>query len=313
MEKVLIILPDNNKGKYIAKGYSDAFKAMSYFVIERKLYDLNVEEIKHLKPHIIFTFWSVMKSNAGLKVFFNEYYNPNTLIIHTAELLEDIPNELIDKENTYCFTSDSKKKNKIMPAINPENYKRKFTGYKYSLTFAGNPANIEREKILAKLIYNFGIINIFCRSFDFYKSVDEIYRNKLLDNKYIDLYRESYRGYVESTKELSYIYSHSKVNIDLISNKNKYINYRCLEILASGGFLITPFNKTIVKYFEDGKELETYKTDTELTDKIRFYLNNSNLGFLIASKGKVNAVSNHSFYDRLKMIMKVIYGKNSCS
>ena len=308
MDKVLIILPDNNKGKFIARGYAEAFKALSYFVIERKLYDLNKDEIKELHPNIIFTFWSMMKSNATLKVFFNEFNNSETIKIHLAELLEEIPEEEHEKDNTFCFSSNSKKKFKIIPAINTENYRRKFTGYKYLITFAGNPAYTTREKILSKLIYNFGIINIFCRSYDFYKSVDEIYKNKYLDNKYIDLYRESYRGYVESEKELSYVYSHSKVNIDMESNKK--INYRCLEVLSSGGFLITPHNKEIIKYFEVGKEIETYKTDFELIDKIRFYLKNTNLGYLIASKGKINTASNHSFCDRLKIILKVVYGKD---
>ena len=313
MKKVLVILPDNNKGKYIAKGYADAFRSLSYFVIERKLYDLNSQEIIKYKPDIIFTFWLQMKTNASAKVFFNEYVNENTVFINVAEYLDDIPEEIQNNDKTYCFTSDSTGKKKILPAVAPESYKRKFSGYKYLLTFSGNPAYTEREKILSKIIYNFGIINIFCRSFDFYKSVDEIYKNKFLDDKYIDLYRESYRGYVESQKELSYIYSHSKVNIDLTGEKPKSINYRCFEILASGGFLIAPNNKTLLKYFDDGKELETYKSSTELIDKVRFYMKNANLGLLIASKGKRNVVSNHSLCDRLKVMLKVIYGKNFSS
>ena len=313
MEKVLVILPDNNKGKYLAKGYADTFRSLSYFVIERKLYDLNAKEIIHFKPDIIFTFWSQMKSNASTKVFFSEYKSDKTIFINVSEYIDEIPVEVINLEKSFCFSSDSKGKNKILPAVAAESYKRKFSGYKYLLTFAGNPAYKDRECILSKIIYNFGIINIFCRSFDFYKSVDEIYKNKFLDDKYIELYRESYRGYVETQKELSYIYSHTKVNIDLQNEKSKSINYRCFEILASGGFVIAPYSKTLLKYFEDGKEIETYKNSTELVDKIRFYTQNSNLGFLISSKGKTKAVSNHTLTDRLKIILKVVYGKNFSS
>ena len=84
-----------------------------------------------------------------------------------------------------------------------------------------------------------------------------------------------------------------------------------MEILASGGFLISPYSELITRTFEDGKEIETYKNDSELVDKINFYLNNANLAQLIASKGKKNVVSNHSFYDRLKVMLKEIYGKDS--
>lgn len=313
MDKVLVIIPDNNKGKYIAKGYADAFRSLSYFVIERKLYDLKSEEIMQFKPDIIFTFWSQMKTNASVKVFFTEYKCDKTTFINVAEYKDEILSDVQNLNKAFCFSSDSTGKNKILPAVSAESYKRKFSGYKYLISFSGNPAYKEREKILSKIIYNFGIINIFCRSFDFYKSVDEIYKNKFLDDKYLELYRESYRGYVESQKELSYIYSHSKINIDLPSEKPKPINYRCFEILSSGGFLIAPYNKTLIKYLDDGSEFETFEKSDELIDKIRFYLQNANIGFLIASKGKRKVVSNYTLGDRLKVILKVVYGKDFSS
>lgn len=314
MDKVLVILPDDNKGKYIAKGYSDAFRAMSYFVIEKKIYDLNLDEVNKMAPNIIFIFWHKMSSNEVLTDFMRMYDNDKSIIINAAELIEEIPLELQSGINIFNFSSDSrKKKYRILPAVMSEAYKRKISDYKYMITFSGNPAEKGRERLLSRIIYNFGSLNVFCRSFDFYKSVDEIYKNKFLDDKYIDLYRESYRGYVESQKELSYIYSHSKVNIDMPAMPEKNINYRCMEIMASGGFLIAPYNKTIIKYFEDGKEFETYKSDVELIDKIRFYIKNVNLALLIASKGRKNVVSNHSFYDRLKLILKVVNDKDTRS
>ena len=311
MEKVLVILPDNNKGRYIAKGYSSAFRNMSYFVIEKKIYDLNVDEIKKIKPNIIFIFWSLMEQNSQLLNVLNALDFSDTLLINVSELINEIPLKFQNGNNIISFSSDAKKKNyKILPAVMPDAYKRKFTEYKYMVTFSGNPAYSKREKLLSEIVYNFGIINIFCRSYDFYKSVDDIYKNKLLNDKYIDLYRESYRGYVETQKELSFIYSHSKINIDMLSEKEKAINYRCMEILSSGGFLLAPYNKTIVKYFDNGKEIETYKTSVDLIDKMRFYIKNTNLALLISAKGRRNVISNHSFNDRLKLIMKVANDKS---
>lgn len=314
MDKVLVIIPDNNKGKFIAKGFASAFKEFSYFVIEKKIYDLNLDEITKIKPNIIFTFWSNIVQGNELEKFFENYKGAETINIHISELLSDIPEHLRKKEKNYCFSYDNKKKKfRIIPSILPKDYKIKFNGYRYALTFAGNPAIPQREEILSKLVYNFGVINIFCRSYDFYKSVDNIYRRGLLDDKYIDLYRESYRGYVEDQKSLSQIYSATKVNLDMPDETKKPVNYRCLEILAAGGFVISPYNDVIITNFEDGKEIETYKNDSELIDKIRFYMTNTNIARLISSKGKKNTVSNHSFYDRLKSMLKVIYGKDSCS
>ncbi len=311
MEKVLIIIPDNNKGKFISKGYSSAFKELKYFVIEKKIYDLNIEEIKKINPNIIFIFWSGITQKEIISRFFESYDSSDTVFIHVSETDNDIPKIYNKKPRNYlCSLKSSKKDLKYVPSVLIKDYKTRFNGYKYTLTFAGNPATDIREKILSYLIYNYGNLNIFCRSYDFYKSVDEIKEKQLLDYEYLDIYRKSYRGYVESAKDLSEIYSSSKINIDLISTNNKKINYRCFEILASGGFLISPYNDEIIKYFDLGMDFETYTNCEELTDKIDFYLKNLNLASLIADRGRKNVINNYSYYDRLKKILKVIYGKN---
>jgi len=307
MDKVLVIIPDNNKGKYIAKGYSSAFRDLSYFVIEKKICDISLEEVSMIKPALIFVFWSDMLDNDLICDFFKEYDNKDTIIISCSELFSDIPKFMNKK--SYCFSLDTKeKKQKVLLGINNTDYKVKFRGYKYSITFAGNPAYEDREKLLCSLILNFGPINIFCRSYDFYKSVDEISSKKLLDDYYLELYRNSYRGYVENQKELAKIFVSSKINIDMISNQK--INYRFFEILASGGFLLSPYNELYSTYFEEGKEFDYYIDEVDLVDKVKFYMNNLNIAQLIAAKGRRNVVSNHSFYDRLKSMLKVIYGKN---
>ncbi len=308
MKKVLVIIPENNKGKYIAKGYASAFKEHSFFVIEKKLYDFNSEEVSHISPDVIFIFWSEMKDNESL-INFVKNYSEKAQIISCSELEEDIPKEI--KNKTHCFYSNSKeKKNRTILGINAKDYKEKFYGYKYSITFAGNPSEDNREKILTELIKNFGPINIFCRSFDFYKSVDEIRKKDLLDEYHLELYKASYQGYVENQKELGKIFQSSKINIDMKNQNNKDINYRFLEILASGGFLLSPKNETTSIYFDEGKEFDTYTNEIDLIDKITFYLKNLNIAQSIAAKGRKNVVSNHSFYDRLKSILKVIYGKD---
>jgi spore maturation protein CgeB len=295
----------------MTKGYSNAFRELSYFVIEKKFYDINVQEVNQILPDIIFIFWTGLTEKDRIKNLQEQYNCEKTTYIHCAEYLSEIPKEYKKKKNNHLFTLDSKtKKRKLYPAISHQDYKTKFNGYKYNITFAGNPAYRNREEILAKIIYNFGPINIFCRSFDFYKSADEMYENKLLDEYFMELYKQSYKGYVNTQKELSSIYSATKINIDINNGNPKNINYRCLEILSSGGFLISQFNEEIIKYFEDGKELETYTNANDLTDKIRFYQNNLNIAQMIAIKGKRNAASNFSYYDRLKGMLKVIYGKN---
>ena len=309
MDKVLVILPDNNKGKYIAKAYSNAFRGFSFFVYERKIYDLSLQEIHQINPDVVFTFWSDMDKNDTLIDFFSSLNLKDVVFINCAELLSDIPKFL--QKKSYCFTSDSEKaKYKNILAVNAKDYKTKFKGYKYSITFAGNPAYSNREKILATLIKNFGQINIFCRSFDFYKSLDDILALGLLSESEIELYRASYRGYVENQKDLSEIFVSSKINIDLINPNKKNINYRFFEILASCGFLMSYYNEKSLYNFEEGKDYEVFDDEIDLVDKINFYLKNANIAQSIAYNGRKHVASNHSFYDRLKKILKVVYGED---
>ena len=244
MNKVLIILSDNNKGKFIARGFSSAFKELRYFVYEKKIYDLNIDEINKISPNIIFVLWTDMTQKDVLIDFLNSYENETSIFIHCAELMSHIDDSFVDRKNHFIFTSDAKnKKFKFRSSIIPKDYKTKFRGYNYNITFAGNPASKNREVVLAKLVYNFGPINIFCRSYDFYKSVDDIQKNQILDDYMLELYKSSYKGYVESQKELSNIYVSSKINIDIENEEPKNLNYRLLEVLSSGGFLIAPYNK----------------------------------------------------------------------
>ena len=99
MDKVLVILSDNNKGKFISKGFSSAFKELHYFVYEKKIYDLNIQEINKISPHIVFIFWTDMTQKDVLFDFLTSYQNDTTIFIHCAELLSHINSDFFDKEN----------------------------------------------------------------------------------------------------------------------------------------------------------------------------------------------------------------------
>ena len=313
MKKALVIISDNNKGKFISKGFSSAFKKLSFFVYEKKIYDLDINEINKIAPDVIFIFWADAGTKINLETICSLVIS-NSVFIHCAEYTDEIPDSFKNKKNHYIFSNeDNNKKNRYIFSASPIDYKSEFRGYKYNITFSGNPAYTNREIILAELIKNFGEIAIFCRSFDFYKSVEEISEKKLLNDFEIELYRKSYKGYFNSTKELAEIYISSIINIDIKSKRDKEINYRLFEITSSGGFIIAPYSKTLVKQYDDGKDIETYKDIYELVDKINFYLKNTEIASMIALNGKKNTVSNFSYYDILKTMLKVIYGKDFSS
>ncbi len=313
MKKVLIVISENNKGKFISKGFSAAFRNLSYFVYDMKIYDLNSDLINQLKPDIVFIFWSDITDKLLVEKTFQKI-NVNPDFIHCAEYREDIPEIFQKQKSGNIFYSEAeKKKNKYVQPVSAIDYKTSFEGYKYNITFAGNPSYQNREIILSELIKNFGIINIFSRSYDFYKSLEDITNKNLLNEYETELYKKSYKGYVDSSKELADIYVSSKINIDMQNQKIKEFNYRLLEITASGAFIIAPYSNSVIKQYDDGKEIETYKDIYELVDKTEFYLKNAGLAQLIALNGKKNTLSNFSYEDKLKNMLKVVYGKDFSS
>ena len=131
------------------------------------------------------------------------------------------------------------------------------------------------------------------------------------------MWLENYNNLTNAEKERenlkSILVGSEHVLLSMLNPNNKDLNYRFLEILASGGFLLSPYNKITSLYFDEGKEFDTYTSEVDLVDKVNFYLKNLNIAQLIATKGRRNVVSNHSFYDRLKSMLKVIYGKDFSS
>ena len=311
MKKVLIIIPDYNKEKFIAKGFASAFKEFSFFVFQVKTCDLDINIINKHAPDLVFIFWSGITNKDKIKNLIDNF-SFKAKFIHYSEYKDDIPKKFQNANSHYNFSLDLKK-NKYIQAVSKSDYSVPFRNYKYNITFAGNPAYQNREYILSQLIKNFGKINVFCRSFDFYKSIDNIIEQKFLDDYELELYKQSYKGYVNSTKELADIYSLSKINIDIENAKHKDINYRLLEITASGAFVIAPYNKFLIKQYDNGKDIETYNDIYELIDKTDFYLKHTEIARMIAINGKKNTIGKFSYNDKLKEILKVVYGKNFSS
>lgn len=169
-----------------------------------------------------------------------------------------------------------------------------FSGYKYSISFVGNPSNVKYLNIFCDLIKIFGRkLHIFSSKNQFLKSVEIIKEKELLDKIDLEIYSNCWSGFYEKEEDLAKIYNSSKINLHLQIYKEIKKDKQIFEILASGGFLITTETEDLEKYFEPSKHLETFKDTYDLIDKINFYLNNLNLAQKIASLGRFEVGRNY--------------------
>jgi spore maturation protein CgeB len=94
----------------------------------------------------------------------------------------------------------------------------------------------------------------------------------------------------------SIIFSHKQI---------EQIKARNFEIPGFGGFQISKFALQLEDYFENGKEIVLFSDIDELTQLIRFYLENDRLRQVIRSNGYFKS-ANQSYSDRISLIFNAI-------
>ena len=103
-----------------------------------------------------------------------------------------------------------------------------------------------------------------------------------------------------------------KKAIDLA--RDHTINMRIFETLGTGCFLLTEHFEGLKRYFEPGKELETFASKEELVEKIRYYLDHPTEREEIARRGQLRCLSDYSMEKRVvefdRIIQKNLHAKH---
>ncbi|KPA13127.1 glycosyl transferase [Candidatus Magnetomorum sp. HK-1] len=93
------------------------------------------------------------------------------------------------------------------------------------------------------------------------------------------------------------------INFDLLPESG---NIRLFETTGFGVFLLTEYNKNIDFYFEPGAEVETFRNEQEMIEKIYYYLNNPEQLFNIAKAGQKRCLKNYSMGYSISSLSKLI-------
>lgn len=82
------------------------------------------------------------------------------------------------------------------------------------------------------------------------------------------------------------------------------INLRIFESLAAGKFLLTDYCDEVAELFEIGKEIETFKSSSELREKVEYYLANPQKRLEIARRGYLKFVEHFTWKVRVKDLLE---------
>jgi len=127
-------------------------------------------------------------------------------------------------------------------------------------------------------------------------------------NFYFNL-RYRFPGWVRPLKFDQYIplYQRSKIGINL-HNRGKYTvgGYRLFDLPANGVMQISDGGEYLEEFFRVGIEIESYDTEEELIDKVRFYLKNDRKREKIATAGYQRVLNDYTIKEQLKRCVDIV-------
>ncbi|MCR5507635.1 MAG: glycosyltransferase [Lachnospiraceae bacterium] len=110
---------------------------------------------------------------------------------------------------------------------------------------------------------------------------------------------------VSSLIEMPKVFNLSKINLNMtVRSIETGLPLRCFDILGCGGFLMTNYQEEIEDMFVIGRDLETYDSIDELTDKCGYYLSHEEERASIAANGYEKVRSEYTHFHRLNQMLK---------
>lgn len=113
-----------------------------------------------------------------------------------------------------------------------------------------------------------------------------------------------YMGEAGHRKEISKIYSQSRINLDINRiYQMDIVTMRVFDAMACGGFVLTEHSAAIEEIFRIGQEIDTYKNVDDLSDKVTYYLKNPDKAREIARTGRERVLKDHTIGKRMDKII----------
>lgn len=322
MSNILAITPISIAGTLIINGLVKGFQELGHEVLVFDVRQLNNDSIKKFSPDFVIGYDYSHFINTQAEKIVNDlniptihYFadDPNSKFSHSGDL--ELFNKLSQSKGiVFCWDKkllDSfKNKAFYLPlGVDTKLYSvRKNDIIKSDIVFAGRPLTAKRIRILCDIFNNFpDKLNIYSYKKHFDDSVKEIEEAGLLNSVSLRAYKDSYKGFLETEKDIAHVYAGAKIVLNITMEQGlSSMNYRVLETLGSGGFLLTDYKQDISDYFQQDEDMVFYKDNKDLLEKIPKYLENDKLRAKIAQNGKNKIMKYHTFKQRAEEIIKIL-------
>ncbi len=112
------------------------------------------------------------------------------------------------------------------------------------------------------------------------------------------------RGPVDYNSEMPLVFRQSKINLNITLRSIKSgIPLRAMDIMGSGGFLLSNFQSDFLDYFVPGEDFVYYESKEDLIQKVDYYLKHDDERTAIAQNGYDRIVNGHTYRHRVREML----------
>lgn len=116
-----------------------------------------------------------------------------------------------------------------------------------------------------------------------------------------------YAGYADYETQMAPAFYYSKINLNqTLRQIHSGIPLRALDIMASGGFLLSSWQPELAEYFTDGENVAMYGSEEEMLEKTDWYLKHDDERKRIAINGKKHVSECFSYEIGLRSIIGAV-------
>lgn len=286
-KKILALLPESIGGRLTI---TSLFKGLEQCGMELtwidKLDAKTIDSIKELEMDeysfiVSYDFAAIeLKKQLGLNIKTVNYFSDVIESNFSGANWNDCYKELEDKDN-YVFYWDKELTEQVdetianihyLPhAVDTDTYKNLNIEPEYDVMFAGRLIHEKRTERFLNILK--ALPSVKFAFYCFPKHLEEACN--ALTKEDAELLKSIYKGFIDSEEKMCQEINKSKVVINFTAQGKSSLNYRTFQVLACERLLLTDYRTELDELFTVGKDIITYKDDSDLIEKIKYYLSDA--------------------------------------
>lgn len=140
------------------------------------------------------------------------------------------------------------------------------------------------------------------------KKISDRFQLKLYTHQPVpEIPSAEYMGTADYYNLMPLVFKNSSININIsLKSIHSGIPLRCMDIMGSGGFLLTNFQTDFLDFFTPGEDFIFYENEDDCIQKINYYLSHNTELLQIKENAKCKMLEAHTFIHRVESILSII-------